>query len=82
MEHLLAERFLWALWGSNDCLLIQWNILEDHLYIKRPALTPCFADPELYTFHASKPVYKDHLTIRTTLCWPLGLSLYICFTVF
>ncbi len=35
----------------------------------------------VYTFHAIKPAYKDHLCIRSTFCWSLGWSLYTNFTV-
>ncbi len=49
---------------------------EDHMLIKT-----VFTGPQLYTFHAIEPAYKDHLCIRTTFCWSLGWSLYSSFTV-
>ncbi len=35
----------------------------------------------MHTFHVIEPAYKDHLCIRTTFCWSVGLSLNATFSV-
>ncbi len=36
----------------------------------------------MYTFHAIKPAYKDHLCIRTTFRWFLEWAIYTSFAVY
>ncbi len=53
---------------------------KDHLYMKAIcSKRPHFTGPQVHTFHAVEPAYKDHLCIKTRFCWCLGWSLYTTF---
>ena len=57
--------------------------LKTTLSIKTTSLQrPHGTGSQKYTFHFIAREYKDHLCIRTRLCWSLGWSLYTSFTVF
>ena len=45
--------------------------IADHL----PVTTTFDRSPGLY-IHDIEPTYKDHLRIKTTVCWSQGWSLY------
>ncbi len=56
--------------------LVSQTCSKDHLLIKT-----AFYGSQGFTFHFIGPAYKDHLCLRTIVCWSLCWSLYRSFTV-
>ena len=65
---------------DTDSTIYSRTCPKDHLHIKTTCLQrPTFSRSQNYNSHCNSPVYKDHLSVKTTLFGPLsGLYRQVC----